>query len=90
MSHTVVHQEKLIARVRRIKGQLEGIERALLAQVSCAEVLRQLASARGALGGLTAQVMQEHLDHHVLQASDEAALRQAVHELSEVIGTYLK
>lgn len=90
MTHTVVHQEKLIARVRRIKGQIEGIERALEQRASCAEVLRQLASARGALGGLTSQVMQEHLEHHVLGAADETQRQRAAQELAEVINTYLK
>ena len=45
MSHTRGQKDKLIARVRRIKGQMEGIERALEGDAACAEVLRQLASA---------------------------------------------
>ena len=78
MSHTTVHKDKLIARVRRIKGQLEGIERALEAQAGCAEVLRQLASVRGAMNGLTVEVMEGHLQGHVLDASTGAERRAAV------------
>ncbi len=90
MSHTQHQQRKLIARVRRIKGQLEGIERALEAQAPCAEVLRQLASARGALSGLTTQVMQEHLQEHVVDAPSDVERRAGGQELAEVLRMYMK
>lgn len=90
MSHTIRDQEKLIARVRRLKGQIEGIERALLSEKPCGEILRQLASARGAMNGLTAEVMEDHLHEHVLQAETDADRRQGGDELIEVIRTYVK
>lgn len=90
MSHTVHQKDKLIARVRRLKGQMEGIERALEGDAGCGEILRQLASVRGALAGLTAEVMEDHLRHHVVAAETEAGRRQGGEELIEVIRTYLK
>ena len=90
MAHTIRQKEKLIARVRRIKGQLEGVERALEAEVACVEVLRQLASARGAMNGLTAEVLEDHLREHVLAAETDADRRQGGEEMIEVIRTYMK
>lgn len=90
MSHTIHQKDKLIARVRRLRGQLEGIERALEGEAGCAEILRQLASVRGALGGLTAEVMEDHLRHHVMGAETQADRRQGGEELIDVIRTYLK
>lgn len=90
MSHTTRNKDKLIARVRRIKGQIEGIERALDAELPCGEVLRQLASARGAINGLTGEVMEDHLREHILDAKTEAARRQGGDELAAVIRSYLK
>lgn len=90
MAHTVRQKDKLIARVRRIKGQLEGVERALEAEAPCAEVLRQIASVRGAVGGLTAEVMEDHLRGHVLAAVTDAARRQGGEEMIEVIRTYVR
>ncbi|CAB3633791.1 MAG: metal/formaldehyde-sensitive transcriptional repressor [Achromobacter pulmonis] len=90
MAHTIRQKEKLIARVRRIRGQLDGIERALEAEAACGEVLRQLASARGALSGLTAEVMQGHLDEHVVHAPSEAGRAQAAQEMMDVIRAYMK
>jgi DNA-binding FrmR family transcriptional regulator len=90
MSHTIRDKEKLISRVRRLKGQIEGIERALEAEKPCGEVLRQLASARGAMTGLTVEVMEDHLREHVLHADTDADRQQASDELIEVIRTYMK
>jgi FrmR/RcnR family transcriptional regulator, repressor of rcnA expression len=90
MSHTIHQKDKLIARVRRLRGQMEGIERALQGEAGCAEILRQLASVRGALGGLTTEVMEDHLRHHVMEAETEAGRRQGGEELIEVLRTYLK
>lgn len=90
MSHTIRDKERLIARVRRLKGQIEGIERALGAEKPCGEILRQLASARGALSGLTAEVMEDHLREHVLDAVSDAERRQGGEDMIEVIRAYLK
>ena len=57
MSHTVQNKSKLLARVRRLKGQMEAIERALEAEVSCAEILNLAASVRGATNGLVVELL---------------------------------
>lgn len=90
MSHTIRQKQKLIARVRRIRGQLDGVEKALEAEAACAEVLRQLASVRGAMNGLTAEVMEDHLREHVIDAETAADRRAAGEEMIEVIRSYLK
>lgn len=92
MSHTIQNQSKLLARVRRIKGQIEGIERALEAEKECAEVLHQIAGVRGAINGLTVEVMQEHVRSHIADASIATAEErmQGADELIAVLRTYLK
>ncbi|WP_024539925.1 metal/formaldehyde-sensitive transcriptional repressor [Comamonas badia] len=90
MSHTSREKAKLIARVRRIKGQLEGIERALEADAACVEVLRQIASVRGAVSGLTAEVMEDHLREHVLAPPDDKERLLGGEEMIEVIRAYMK
>ena len=90
MSHTSREKAKLIARVRRIKGQLEGIERALEADAACVEVLRQIASVRGAVNGLTAEVMEDHLREHVLAAETDKERYQGGEDMIEVIRAYMK
>jgi DNA-binding FrmR family transcriptional regulator len=51
MAHTIREKTKLLARVRRIRGQVESIERALESEKGCAEVMHLVAAARGAMNG---------------------------------------
>ena len=90
MAHTIREQAKLLARVRRLKGQMEAVERALEAEAPCGEVLQLLASIRGALSGLTGEVMEDHLREHVLNADDEKQRAQAVDELADALRTYIR
>ncbi|MBB4142805.1 Ni(II)/Co(II)-sensing transcriptional repressor DmeR [Rhizobium lemnae] len=90
MSHTHRSKDKLVARIRRLKGQMEAVERALESEQPCGDVLQLLASIRGALSGLTVELMQEHLSEHVVQAETDAERRQAASELAEALRTYMR
>jgi DNA-binding FrmR family transcriptional regulator len=92
MSHTIKDQSKLLARVRRIKGQAEAVERALLAEIGCSDVLMLVASMRGAINGLTVELMEDHIRHHVVDPAHEADPDRAkgAAELIDVMRTYLK
>jgi DNA-binding FrmR family transcriptional regulator len=92
MSHTITHKSKLLARVRRIKGQLDAVERALEAELGCADVLMLVASVRGAVGGLTTELLEDHIRHHVVDPAHEQDPEKAkgAADLIEVVRTYLK
>ena len=92
MSHTVRVKSKLIARVRRIRGQAEAVERALESEIGCTDVLMLVASMRGAINGLTAELMEDHIRHHVVDPSSEpdSARATGAAELIDVLRTYLK
>lgn len=91
MAHTVANKQKITARVRRIVGQLNGIERAIESEVGCSAVLQQVAAARGALGGLFEELLEDHLRHHVAGADLSEAARQAgADELVALIRRYAR
>ncbi|TAN02554.1 MAG: metal/formaldehyde-sensitive transcriptional repressor [Rhodanobacteraceae bacterium] len=92
MSHTTHDKAKLLARVRRIRGQVEALERALEAEKGCAEVLHQIAAVRGAIQGLMVEVMEGHIREHVAGAGSRsaAARSQGADALIDVLRTYLK
>lgn len=90
MSHTVKVKSRLLARVRRIKGQMTAVERALEEEIGCADVLQLVASVRGAINGLTAELIEDHIQHHVLEPQAETDRRRGGDELIEVVRTYLK
>ncbi len=92
MAHTKRDQEKLLVRVRRIRGQIDAIERALADESECSSVLQLMAACRGALNGLMAEVIEGHVRFHVLSAETKGSSPQAeaAEELIDVVRTYLK
>jgi DNA-binding FrmR family transcriptional regulator len=90
MSHLSRDKTKLLGRVRRLKGQIEAIERAVDDEKDCGELLHLVASVRGAMTGLTNELFDEHLKHHVLEAEDEESRRKGVEDLSSALRSYLK
>jgi FrmR/RcnR family transcriptional regulator, repressor of frmRAB operon len=92
MSHTIREQKKLLARVRRLKGQVEGIERALESQAGCDQIMHLLAGARGAMAGLMAEIVEDHVYSHLIDTEKHpgALNTEAAEQLLDVVRTYLK
>jgi DNA-binding FrmR family transcriptional regulator len=92
MTHTVREKQKLLARVRRIRGQVEAVERALEAEAGCEAVMHLLASTRAAMAGLMAEVVEDHVRTHLVDAETHpGALNDgAADALLSVVRTYLK
>ena len=90
--HTVHEKQKLLARVRRIRGQIDAIERALEGESSCDEVMHQIAGVRGAMAGLMAEVVEDHVFNHLVDADKHpgALDAAAADQLMDTIRTYLK
>jgi DNA-binding FrmR family transcriptional regulator len=92
MTHTIREKQKLLARVRRIRGQMEAIERALDSEAGCEQVMHLLAGVRGATAGLMAEVVEEHVRAHLVDTEKypEALNADAASQLLDVVRTYLK
>jgi DNA-binding FrmR family transcriptional regulator len=94
MSHTTKNKSKMLSRVRRIKGQVEAIERALEgeggANTQCEEILQLVASCRGALNGLMSELIEGHVRFHVLLPGQKTVPSQleAADELIAVVKRY--
>jgi DNA-binding FrmR family transcriptional regulator len=91
MSHTIREKKKLLSRVRRIRGQVEALERALDAESGCDTVMHQIVGIRGAVAGLMAEVVEDHVRNHLVAQHNGVALDpQAAEQLIDVMHTYLK
>ncbi len=92
MTHTIRQKAKLLARVRRIRGQVEAVERALDGEAGCEQVMHLIAGARGAMAGLMAEVVEDHVRTHLVDAQKHpnAMNAEAAEQLLEVVRTYLK
>jgi len=81
-------RDKLVARARRIRGQIEAVERNLTNGVEdCAATLQLLAACRGAINSLMAEVMEDHIRDHVGRTR---ASQEVVDELLGIVRAYLK
>jgi DNA-binding FrmR family transcriptional regulator len=92
VSHTITDKKRLINRVKRIRGQIEGIEKALEDEKDCSLILQDIAACRGAINGLMSEVLEGHVNLHVLDpnATLTSAQTKATKVLLELIRTYLK
>ncbi len=89
MTHLAEQRPRLLARVRRLRGQIDAIERALEGEADCTALLHQIAGARGAMAGLMAEVVEDHVQHHLARPA-EALDRPAAEALLALIRTYLR
>jgi len=90
MSHTITGSAKLLARVRRIKGQAAALEGALGEGRECMAILQQIAAIRGAVNGLMLEVLEGHVREHL---GPEASTHQRAEDTEAVVSalrSYLK
>ena len=91
MPHSPAEKSKDLARVRRIRGQLDALERALEAGADCAPVLQQLAAVRGAVNGLMSEVLESHLrESFAHPASSPAQRADGIDAAIALVRSYLK
>lgn len=91
MAHINENREALLARVKRIAGQIGGLERKLETSVDCADILHLVAAVRGAVNGLLDEIIVEHLEAHVIDAGlSEDERRKGADDLITVIRRYSK
>jgi DNA-binding FrmR family transcriptional regulator len=91
MSRLEKEKQKLIARIKRIRGQVDSIERSLTTDDDCADVLMLLANVRGGINSLMAEVLEDHIRLHML--SNEKNTMPSVELAEDLIGlvrAYLK
>jgi len=84
MAHTIRDKEKLLNRVRRVRGQIEALDRALETEKGCAEVLHLVVAIRGAMNSLMAEIIEGHIRNDVVDPARGAGAA----ELIEVIQAF--
>jgi DNA-binding FrmR family transcriptional regulator len=88
MSHGYVesdHKDALLKRLRRIEGQVRGIQKMVEDERYCIDVLTQLAAVTSALDGVGLLVLEDHVRHCVRAGGDEK-----VDEVIEAVGRLLR
>lgn len=91
MSHLAANKSALLARIRRIAGQVAAIEKAIADDAACNTVLHQVAGVRGAVGGLMDELIADHARQHVASPGlSDAERAEAVEDLVAAIRRYAR
>ena len=90
LQQTPREKTKLLNRVRRVRGQIEALERAVVGEEGCAAVLHLIVAARGGINGLMAEVIEDHIRMHVVDPTKDTERRRGAEELIEAVQSYLK
>ncbi len=90
MAHTIANKEKLILRVKKIKGQLSSIEKALEEEKDCFKILQQISASRGAIQSLMSEVLDGHIKEHLGNHVSEEQREQEIANLASLLKSYLR
>jgi DNA-binding FrmR family transcriptional regulator len=86
-------KEALVKRLHRIEGQVRGIEKMVVDDRYCIEILTQVGAVTTALESLGFQILDQHVNHCVtgaLASGDEDAAREKTAELLEAVHRFAK
>jgi len=81
---------KLVNRAKRIRGQMETVERSLVENRDCTDVLMLLAAVRGGIDGLMAEVLEDHIRLHLVGPKAKALTPELGEELIDIVRAYMK
>ena len=81
---------KLLQRLRKLRGQLDAVERAIDAGTDCGDQLMLLAAVRGGVNGLMAEVLEDHIRFHLVDGAKEQIAPELAEDLIDLVRAYLK
>jgi len=92
MSHISRKKTKLLARIRRIRGQVDAVERAIEQNSEEAEIMQLIASIRGAFNGLMGELIEDMIQVHVIEPIEnpDPQWLDETKQLVSILRTYLK
>lgn len=79
------NHEQQLPRLRRIEGQVRGVQKMIEERRYCVDILTQLRALSGAIQQVERNVLEEHLKHCVQQAFTQANPEDAEHKIEEIV-----
>jgi DNA-binding FrmR family transcriptional regulator len=86
----IENKEKVKNRLRRISGQIGGIERMVEEERYCIDILTQISAAQAAIDKVALALLDEHTRHCVVGADTAEAREEKTEEMMEAVGRLLK
>lgn len=85
MSNQITTHEKELVRLRRIEGQIRGVQKMIEEKRYCVDILTQLASIVGAIKGVEENILERHLKGCVYQSFTKGNKDDKAQKVNEVI-----
>ena len=85
-------KDDYLKRLRRIEGQVRGLQRMVEEEKYCIDILTQISAATKALQAVSLSLLDEHLSHCVVEAAKAGGPEAEVKlkEASDAIGRLVK
>ncbi len=90
MSHHEREKIKMVQRLRKLRGQLDAVERALTSDEDCGDQLMLLAAVRGGVNSLMGEVLEDHIRFHLTEGATERIAPELAEDLIDLVRAYLK
>jgi DNA-binding FrmR family transcriptional regulator len=90
MSHQERETVKMVQRVRKMRGQLDAIERSFTTKGECGDQLMLLAAVRGGVNALMGEVLETHIRFHLTDGATEQIAPELAEDLIDLVRAYLK
>lgn len=88
-THNELRQEEIIIRLRRLEGQVRGIQRMVEEGRDCVDIVTQLQAVSAAANKVAQQLLETHLRSAIAGAIREQQGEEAINDLLDVLGKAL-
>ncbi|MBS14442.1 MAG: cytosolic protein [Gemmatimonadetes bacterium] len=89
MAHTNINKS-IVNRLARIEGQVKSLRAMVESGRDCSEVLIQVAAARAALDQAGRLILEDHMEHCILEAVDEGRGQEALDDLKVTLKRFIR
>ncbi|MBZ4688031.1 MAG: CsoR family transcriptional regulator, copper-sensing transcriptional repressor [Clostridia bacterium] len=83
-------KKNLISRLRRIEGQVKGLQRMLEEDKYCVDILVQIAAVRAAINKVGTMIVENHMRNCLEKAAEEGRTEEMIEELTTVLSKFIK
>jgi len=81
----ITEKQAILSRLRRIEGQVRGLQRLVDEETYCIDILTQISATTNALEGVALMLLDQHLEHCVTATTDPAEAQIKLAEASKAI-----
>ncbi len=83
-------KRKVISRLKRIEGQVRGVQRMIEEEADCSEILNQIAAIKSAVHQAGVIIFESHAQDCIARSLQQGKSDQSFEEMVKVMGRFIK